>query len=110
MAALSWFAIRCVVAWKVAACPECGPADVAVTQKTTVNWRVRAVCHPPELPQADQYPPRDRERFGWIKPFGGLRQFKQRSQANVIAAFDLHRIASNMIRLGNLLRPLELEA
>ncbi len=43
--------------------------------------------------------------FGWIKAFGGLRQFKLRGQENVSAVFGLHVIAYNLIRLGNLLRP-----
>ena len=43
--------------------------------------------------------------FGWIKAFGGLRQFKVRGQENVSAVFGLHVIAYNLIRLGNLLRP-----
>jgi hypothetical protein len=45
--------------------------------------------------------------FGWIKQFGGLRQFKLRGQSNVTAVFGLHVIAYNLIRLGNLLRPVE---
>jgi transposase len=45
--------------------------------------------------------------FGWIKQFGGLRQFKLRGQTNVSAVFGLHVIAYNLIRLGNLLRPVE---
>ena len=45
--------------------------------------------------------------FGWIKEFGGLRQFKLRGQSNVTAVFGLHVIAYNLIRLSNLLRPLE---
>ena len=45
--------------------------------------------------------------FGWIKQFGGLRQFKLRGQGNVSAVFGLHVIAYNLIRLSNLLRPLE---
>jgi len=43
--------------------------------------------------------------FGWIKQFGGLRQFKLRGQDNVSAVFGLHVIAYNLIRLGNLLQP-----
>jgi transposase len=45
--------------------------------------------------------------FGWIKQFGGLRQFKLRGLTNVSAVFGLHVIAYNLIRLGNLLRPVE---
>jgi len=45
--------------------------------------------------------------FGWIKQFAGLRQFKLRGQGNVTAVFGLHVIAYNLIRLGNLLRPVE---
>jgi hypothetical protein len=40
--------------------------------------------------------------FGWIKAFGGLRQFKLRGQDKVSAVFGLHLIAYNLIRLGNL--------
>jgi hypothetical protein len=36
-----------------------------------------------------------------------LRQFKLRGQGNVTAVFGLHVIAYNLIRLGNLLKPLE---
>ena len=43
--------------------------------------------------------------FGWIKQWGGLRQFKLRGTDKVSAVFGLHVIAYNMIRLGNLLRP-----
>jgi hypothetical protein len=43
--------------------------------------------------------------FGWIKAFGGLRQFKLCGQENFSAVFDLHVIAYNLIRLGNLLKP-----
>jgi len=43
--------------------------------------------------------------FGWIKAFGGLRQFKVRGTEKVSAVFGLHVIAYNLIRLGNLLRP-----
>jgi hypothetical protein len=43
--------------------------------------------------------------FGWIKAFGGLRQFKLRGQDNVSALFGLHVVAYNLIRLGNLLEP-----
>ena len=43
--------------------------------------------------------------FGWIKAFGGLRQFKVRGAENVSAVFGLHVIAYNLIRLGNLLMP-----
>jgi transposase len=45
--------------------------------------------------------------FGWIKQFGGLRQFKLRGQGKVSAVFGLQVIAYNLIRLGNLLRPME---
>ena len=45
--------------------------------------------------------------FGWIKQFAGLRQFKLRGQNNVSAVFGLHVIAYNLIRLGNLLSPVE---
>ena len=44
--------------------------------------------------------------FGWIKAFGGLRQFKLRGQDKVSAVFSLHVIAYNLIRLGNLLKPM----
>ncbi len=43
--------------------------------------------------------------FGWIKQWGGLRQFKVRGTEKVSAVFGLHVIANNLIRLGNLLRP-----
>jgi hypothetical protein len=43
--------------------------------------------------------------FGWIKQFGGLRQFKQRGQGNVSAVFGLHVITYNLIRLSNILKP-----
>jgi IS5 family transposase len=43
--------------------------------------------------------------FGWIKQFGGLRQFKLRGLDNVSAVFGLHVIAYNLIRLGNILKP-----
>ena len=43
--------------------------------------------------------------FGWLKAFGGLRQFKLRGQENVSAVFGLHVIAYNLLRLGNLLQP-----
>jgi len=48
--------------------------------------------------------------FGWIKEFGGLRQFKLRGQGKVSAVFGLHVIAYNLIRLGNILRPMEVAA
>jgi hypothetical protein len=41
--------------------------------------------------------------FGWIKQWGGLRQFKLRGTGKVSAVFGLHVIAYNLIRLGNLL-------
>jgi hypothetical protein len=41
--------------------------------------------------------------FGWIKQWGGLRQFKLRGQDNVSGVFGLHVIAYNLIRLGNIL-------
>ncbi len=44
--------------------------------------------------------------FGWIKAFGGLRQFKLRATEKVAAVFGLHVIAYNLIRLGNLLQPM----
>ena len=44
-------------------------------------------------------------RSGWIKQWGGLRQFKVRGTDKVGAVFDLHVIAYNLIRLGNLLKP-----
>ena len=47
--------------------------------------------------------------FGWIKQWGGLRQFKLRGTENVSAVFDLHVIAYILVRLGNLLNA-ELEA
>ncbi|CAK6686892.1 hypothetical protein ICNINCKA_00092 [Synechococcus sp. CBW1107] len=43
--------------------------------------------------------------FGWIKAFGGLRQFKLRGIEKVGAVFVLHLIAYNLIRLGNILKP-----
>jgi hypothetical protein len=43
--------------------------------------------------------------FGWIKAFGGLRQFKLRGTEKVGAVFGLHVIAYNLIRLGNILKP-----
>ena len=43
--------------------------------------------------------------FGWIKQWGGLRQFKLRGTGKVSAVFGLHVIAYNLIRLGNLLKP-----
>jgi len=43
--------------------------------------------------------------FGWIKQWGGLRQFKLSGNANVSAVFGLHVIAYKLIRLGNLLKP-----
>jgi hypothetical protein len=48
--------------------------------------------------------------FGWIKQWGGLRQFKLRGSEKVSAVFGLHVIAYNLIRLGNLLRPVAMEA
>jgi len=42
--------------------------------------------------------------FGWMKQWGGLRQFKLRGTENVSAVFGLHVIAYNLIRLGNLLK------
>ncbi len=43
--------------------------------------------------------------FGWIKQWGGLRQFNLRGTEKVSAVFGLHVIAYNLIRLGNLLKP-----
>ena len=43
--------------------------------------------------------------FGWIKQWGGLRQFKVRGTEKVSAVFGLHVVAYNLIRLGNLLKP-----
>jgi IS5 family transposase len=43
--------------------------------------------------------------FGWIKQWGGLRQFKLRGRDNVSAVFGLHVIAYNLIRLSNILKP-----
>ena len=43
--------------------------------------------------------------FGWIKQWGGLRQFKLRGTKKVSAVFGLHVIAYNLIRLSNLLKP-----
>jgi hypothetical protein len=43
--------------------------------------------------------------FGWIKQWGGLRQFKLRGTEKVSAVFGLHVIAYNLIRLGNLVKP-----
>jgi len=48
--------------------------------------------------------------FCWIKPFGGLRQFKLRGQENVSAVhsfgeafgYGLHVITYNLVWLGNL--------
>lgn len=40
--------------------------------------------------------------IGWIKEFGGLRQFKLRAQHNVTAVIGGRVIAYNLIRLGNL--------
>jgi hypothetical protein len=48
--------------------------------------------------------------FAWIKEWGGLRQLKLRGTEKVSAVFGLHEIAYNLIRLGNLLRPAEMEA
>ena len=45
--------------------------------------------------------------FGWIKQWGGLRQFKLRGTGKVSAVFGLHVIAYNLIRLGNLLKPMD---
>ena len=42
---------------------------------------------------------------GWIKQFAGLRQFKLRGEDNVSAVVGLHVIAYNLIRLGNILKP-----
>ena len=42
--------------------------------------------------------------FGWIKQWGGLRQFKLRGTEKVSAVFGLHVIAYNLIRMGNLLK------
>ena len=47
---------------------------------------------------------------GWIKQWGGLRQFKLRGTGKVGAVFGLHVIAYNLIRLGNLLRSAMVEA
>ena len=41
--------------------------------------------------------------FGWIKQWGGLRQFKVRGTENVSAVFGLHVIANNLVCLGKLL-------
>jgi transposase len=41
--------------------------------------------------------------FGWIKQWGGLRQFKLRGQDKVSGVFGLHVIAYNLIRLSNIL-------
>jgi hypothetical protein len=43
--------------------------------------------------------------FGWIKQWGGPRQFKLRGAEKVGSMFTLHVIAYNLIRLGNLVRP-----
>ena len=43
--------------------------------------------------------------FGWIKQWGGLRQYKLRGTDKVSAVFSLHVIAYNLIRLGNLHKP-----
>jgi hypothetical protein len=43
--------------------------------------------------------------FGWIKPWGGQRQFKLRGNEKVSAVFGLHVIAYNLIRLGHMLNP-----
>ena len=42
--------------------------------------------------------------FGWIKAFGGLRQFKLRERDNVSAILGLHVIAYNLIRVDNMLK------
>ncbi|MCS5694004.1 IS5 family transposase [Cyanobium sp. FGCU-6] len=42
--------------------------------------------------------------IGWIKQFGGLRQFKLRGRDNVSAVFGLCVIAYNLTRLGNILK------
>jgi hypothetical protein len=47
--------------------------------------------------------------FGWIKQWGGLRQVKLRGTGKVSAVFGLHVIAYNLIRLGNLLRPADVD-
>ena len=42
--------------------------------------------------------------FGWIKQWGGQRQFKLQGTETVSAVFGLHGIAYNLIWLGNLLK------
>ena len=69
-------------------------------------FRHRWAGHLPRgLRQVDQCPARHERVFGWIKQWGGLRQFKLRGTDKVRAVFGLHVIAYNLIRLGNLLRP-----
>ena len=62
-------------------------------------FRQRWPHHPPQgLRQVDKRPPRDREGvcapldcvYGWIKQWGGLRQFKLRGSEKVSAVFGLH--------------------
>ena len=43
--------------------------------------------------------------FGWIKQWGGLRQFKLGGTEKGSAVFGLNVVASNLIRLGKLLKP-----
>ena len=43
--------------------------------------------------------------FGWIKQWGGLRQFKVRGTEKVSAVCGLHVIVYNLIPLGKLLSP-----
>jgi hypothetical protein len=45
--------------------------------------------------------------FGWIKQAAGLRQLQARGRSRVGAVFRLHGVAYNLIRLANLLSPLE---
>jgi len=42
--------------------------------------------------------------FGWIKQWGGLRQYKLRGTEKVSSVFGLHMVAYNLIRLGYLLK------
>ncbi len=66
--------------------------------------------------RADNFPDRSRyaksinarrgieKVFGWIKQWGGLRQFKLRGTEKVGAVLGLHVIDYNLIRLGNLIK------
>ena len=43
--------------------------------------------------------------FGWIKQWGGLRQFKVPDTEKMSAVFGMNVTAYKLIRLGNPLRP-----